>query len=792
MKLHFPKLYHYDRLAEPCFAAIPFAQGCFREGMSIRVLDQGIEMPVQAKITSRYADGSVRYLFVRFTADLPADRAKELDVEMGADAGTDSRRLTSETEDGILVDGGLSGLRFTVKNRSCHLVESLTDTRTTYGAERFVGPLLKDGQGNNYLPFYERWRVTEDGPLVAVLHASGCLLPADGAKKEELPSFETKITVYAGKPWMEVSFRLMNTTSEALHAASFVFSVMAEDGKFDDSLSRRALREGGDAFGEGSAAAGCVLHQGRILETTGWKYLKEVEQSFSNSSVRCCVGSSNYKTNFTVSDGESVERVIDTAYLMAEANEHIPEVFYGTFFTDRTDRKGGICATVFQAQQNYPKAVKSDNSGLYVMLVPENVEKVVFESGMSREQRFLLHFHDAETSLTDLDNRSLIYQMPDRPWLDADVYRKAGVGPDIFVAEERQNQDVEIALMSRCDSHSRSYGMLNFGDAPDMNYTRQGRGKGMLVWTNNEYDFPHACALLYMRTGERRFLDYVIAAASHWMDVDVCHYSKDPLHMGGQWEHCRQHVLDSCMVCSHEWVEGLLDLYHFTGDERALETALGIGENVLRLLETPMYQVRGESNARETGWALRSLTALYVETSDPKWLEKTEWIVEQFRAWTREFGGWVATYTDNTVIHVPFMIAVAMGSLYRYYEVFPSEEIKSLLLAAADDLIDSALMPSGLFYYKELPSLNRLGSNTMILESLTIAYRLSGDDKYLKLGLPTFWRDLSSEKGSWGVKSVMEDTVILNSDPPKHFAQSFVPVFLYYKAAVDAGLIAHS
>ena len=66
MKLHFPKLYHYDRLAEPCFAAIPFAQGCFREGMSIRVLDQGIEMPVQAKITSRYADGSVRYLFCTF------------------------------------------------------------------------------------------------------------------------------------------------------------------------------------------------------------------------------------------------------------------------------------------------------------------------------------------------------------------------------------------------------------------------------------------------------------------------------------------------------------------------------------------------------------------------------------------------------------------------------------------------------------------------------------------------------------------------------------------------------
>lgn len=70
------------------------------------------------------------------------------------------------------------------------------------------------------------------------------------------------------------------------------------------------------------------------------------------------------------------------------------------------------------------------------------------------------------------------------------------------------------------------------------------------------------------------------------------------------------------MVCSHEWVEGLLDYYHFSGDERGLASAIGIGENVLRLLDTPMYAHAGEANARETGWALRTLTALYIETHD--------------------------------------------------------------------------------------------------------------------------------------------------------------------------------
>ena len=45
-----------------------------------------------------------------------------------------------------------------------------------------------------------------------------------------------------------------------------------------------------------------------------------------------------------------MERVVDTASLMMEANEHFPEVLYGTFFADRTEPRGGVCATVFQAQ----------------------------------------------------------------------------------------------------------------------------------------------------------------------------------------------------------------------------------------------------------------------------------------------------------------------------------------------------------------------------------------------------------------------------------------------------------
>ncbi len=142
--------------------------------------------------------------------------------------------------------------------------------------------------------------------------------------------------------------------------------------------------------------------------------------------------------------------------------------------------------------------------------------------------------------------------------------------------------------------------------------------------------------------------DYLIVSAKHQMDVDVCHYSKNPLRIGGQWEHTAGHCKNGIMVCSHEWVEGVIDYYHFTGDERGLETAISIGDNILRLLIHQCMQNR-EKPMRETGWALRALVALYVETRDEKWLAKCEWIIDSFKIWEEEYGNWLAPYTDNTL-----------------------------------------------------------------------------------------------------------------------------------------------
>lgn len=769
----FEKLYKYKREAEPCFIGLPVKQGMLPEGSleQTAIWQDGKCVPLQAKVTSVHPDGSARYIFLRFMADLHANEKTKLSCELKAQVEkTDFPKMrVTRTNGGMEVDTGV--LSFRVADNSAHIFESLTDARCTYTAEQFVGPFLKDGEGNQYGVRFGTWEVMETGCVCTVLRADGVCVGAKDIR------FEVYINCYKDKEWLEIEYRLINTTEEDLHVAALQFGILEQPGKELDFQVTPVHQE------EASTE--------EIFSFSGVKKMPEAMERFPAAKKRYTVGNSNYKTHFSMcGGGTSVERVADAALILNEGNEHFAEVLYGTFMADRTTATDGICATIFQAQQNYPKAVKADDNGLMVMLVPEKVEKVVMSSGMSRNTKFLLHFHSPEMSLIEVEDRSLIYQMPDRPIVAPEVYKESEVLLDVFLEPELIDDDVEISLILKCDGHGRSFGMLNWGDTPDPGYTNQNRGRGRLVWTNNEYDYPHACFLQYARTGVRRFMDYGMITAEHWMDVDVCHYSKDMLLFGGQWEHCAGHTRNSTIVPSHSWVEGLLDYYHFTGKERALHTAIGIGENILRLLETETYQAKGESNARETGWALRSLTALYQETGEARWLEKAEWIIGHFEAWAEEYGGWLAPYTDNTSIRVGFMISVALGSIMRYYRVRPSERIKKLMVDAVEDLYENGRLPNGAFYYKELPSLNRIGNNTLLLEAMVIGFELTGDKKYLKAGVRTFKNQIhAKEKGVSAAKKVVEDAVIFGGDGTKGFAQSFIPLCTYYKAAREQHIL---
>ena len=815
INLHLEKLYRYPRYMEPMWVAVPVKKGRINDVSGVRVCDGADVLPSQTKVTARYDDGSVRFLFTRFEGNLPGNSRKDfalfLDEEDLRAYKTESVSAEGELlpedrvsgtadfegintmhdRDGFTVDTG--AVSFCVRNFSDGLFESLSHGGKLYEKGQFKGPYLRDASGTFYEMNLNRWRVVEEGPVCTILAVDGYNeTEFGGCEESKHYRFELRITAYAGKPWLEVSYRLFNTSEEPLNIKSLVFSIMDDAGKEQDiSLAPLDTADMIDSTGCGDIVPGLKNDGSRLFRTRGTKELEAIEGLTPVESVRTVAGASNYKTDFIIGrDGAQVNKAACDRALLMEGNEHMSEVFYGTFFADRTDEHGGVCATIFQAQQNYPKAVKADRDGIYVMLVPEGFNEVIMQPGMAREQKFMLNFHAAGESISELDNRSLIYQMPDRPIVAPYVYKNSGAVTDVFA--DKCSPDIDILLINKADSRARSFGMLNWGDTIDKNYTKQGRGGGAPVWVNNEYDFPHACALMYMRTGIRRYLDFCMVHASHWQDVDVCHYSSDPLKIGGLIEHTKGHVMNGVLVPSHEWVEGFLDYYHLTGDERGLETALGIGDNIMRLLDTPAYAVAGESNARETGWALRALTALYIETGNEKYRAQCDRIVGYFEKWYGDYGCFAAPYTDNTLIHVGFMISVAVGSLMRYYRVNKTDELKSLILLAVDDILDNCMLDCGLFYYKELPSLTRLGNNSLLLEAMATGYELTGDKKYLEAGLGTIKRVLREPlRHAGGDKQIIGDALVWDGESTKNFAQSFYPIAYYYKCLVEAGMEEH-
>lgn len=220
---------------------------------------------------------------------------------------------------------------------------------------------------------------------------------------------------------------------------------------------------------------------------------------------------------------------------------------------------------------------------------------------------------------------------------------------------------------------------------------------------------------------------------------------------------------------------------------------IGIGRNLLQQLQRPALRQPAASSARETGWALRALVALYRETGDDSWLEPATFIVNQFREWQERYGAWLAPYTDHTLVRVPFMIAVAASSLMRYYWLTETPVVKTMIVDAMRDLIDHALMPDGRFYYKGLPSLQRRSAGLYVLESLAYAYDLTGDEAFIEAGLPTFSETLRTTPSGSGEKLVVDDAVIWQRGPsPKAFASRFLPVVMFYRAATEAGQLTSS
>jgi hypothetical protein len=132
------------------------------------------------------------------------------------------------------------------------------------------------------------------------------------------------------------------------------------------------------------------------------------------------------------------------------------------------------------------------------------------------------------------------------------------------------------------------------------------------------------------------------------------------------------------------------------------------------------------------------MLALYRETGDEKYLAPCRRIAELFVAWHKEYPGLLSPYTDHSMVRVGFMNALTLVSLARYHQYFPDAGLKQVILEETRELMRSTRNANGLFFYKELPSLEHQGSTPLVLQALGYAHLLSGDRSFIEAGLAEF------------------------------------------------------
>lgn len=269
------------------------------------------------------------------------------------------------------------------------------------------------------------------------------------------------------------------------------------------------------------------------------------------------------------------------------------------------------------------------------------------------------------------------------------------------------------------------YGWFNFGDAP---------GDG--GWSNLETMADHEIFLHWFRTLSREHFDNARLAAEHYRDVDIDH------RFGYCHTHCNNHTV-SGEGWSHAWIQGLRDLYFLTGDGRALAVLHEVGERLLT-------KEPGFTTGRDWTRPIDDLVDIYQATGEQRYLDAVmahiKVLGERQDPVTGVCGAEKGSWYENRY---------AAGSAFTWYGCLAmanlhqnvgGEELKRIFLQELDLSLDVEKKGKACYVYlpdervsederAQVIGQYTLGRGSVLFPALGYAYRVSGDNRYLRIGM---------------------------------------------------------
>jgi len=563
------------RHAFPATASVPLPRGRLaRLGAVWLAGPAGEPEVVQADALERWPDGSVRWLFLDFLADVPAGGHVTYTLHGGPPPRPPRGprvRLTSE-RGGRTLDTG--PLRARIDDAGSTLLAELAAGRTSLVGPIPLPALAAGGRGEEPVP--GRVTVETAGPVRTELLLAGHY--ADGL------AYEIRLAAFAGQPFLRIQHTLTNLADAHYTAVRgltfalpgrFTAAALGIDGAtraLDDLARAHALRQSdatpalldGDPVGRHGDGWARATGGGAAVTVVSRYFWEEYPQALT-------VARDALRLELLAGDDRPVELGSGAAkthelWIALEPAEHaVPAADLAAAL--RAPLVALPAADWIVASRALPQALAPGDPGA----------------------------SDFLARLTAATRRYLATARTER-WDD---------GPPV-PCDQRPSAHPRVGF----------YGALNWGDWNFPGY--RSTAEGCDAWGNLEYDLPQVLGLGWAATGSRLFYDAFIPAARHYRDVDVIHHwAEHPEWVGMNHPHKALHFAfesPNTIDLGHTWVEGLLTHWRLTGEVRSLEAARAIADALARLEDKA-------GNPRQYGWPLIALGAVYDATGERRYVD---------------------------------------------------------------------------------------------------------------------------------------------------------------------------
>ena len=700
-----------DRVGFPLTLGIPFARGVLAKDEPVAILDgDGEARPVQARSLEMHDDGSVRWLLVDYQADFMAFAPSTYRLAIGPECPeprVGQRIETRAAEHRLVMDTGVIELELD-RSRCCPMLRvSRAGTTVSEGGLDFR---LTDEQDRTFCALHDTtasFEIEESGPLRWLVRWEGTHRNEDG---EGHFDFLIRLTAYAGQPFVRVDHTFCNRMDP-------------------DETAVRQL------------TAHLPVRLGNDLRYTVADIYRRPTTFEAQEPVRLEQHEAGH-FRIVAQDGRVLKEVRNNSMGWISAG-------------------GGELGVMLAGKnfwQNYPKAIAADPDGIGCDLIPDRGDPLVIPRGMAKTHTFFVSFHDGITDASQLIDMAYSMQRWPMPAAPSEYYEQSGQLWDFFAYHPKTYPRLEAALRSfyETDAHhwnyepkdklaGKAYGLKHYGDYMQARGSTPPDPDGPeTFYHNNEYDVPHVLAMMFLRSKEIVKWWGAEAHALHMADVDTCHHAlEDPedFHSSRQWmlgcqfPHAAQHVQKNHLAGgSHTFGEGLLDLYHLTGDRRYFEVARGYARQLARILNH--YEVHGAG--RSTGWGMLVMGGVYMVEPDERIRRECDRIIDHVIAQQEPDGGLM----DSNMHLRAFedrKLFLTMRGLIRWHQATGCEKTRKLMLEMVEAYLDAGLMDEGLPLYSTWPEFSKpttAGQGFANLESLAYAYDLTGQRKFIDAGIP--------------------------------------------------------